>query len=95
MVRKDAYLLLREFDKKHYIPQKSFEYFNEVYSNQDMALLKNLVWGTIRNIIKIDFYLKKLIKNYKNTPPASKWILRLGAYQILNGCKKQKSPGVR
>lgn len=87
MIRKDAYLLLREFDKKHYIPQKSFEYFNEVYSNQDMALLKNLVWGTIRNIIKIDFYLKKLIKNYKNTPPASKWILRLGAYQILNGFK--------
>ncbi|WGS64244.1 transcription antitermination factor NusB [Marinitoga aeolica] len=87
MVRKDAYLLLREFDKKHYIPQKSFEYFNEIYSNQDMALLKNLVWGTIRNLVKIDFYLKKLIKNYKNTPPASKWILRLGAYQILNDFK--------
>ncbi|GAB6188802.1 16S rRNA (cytosine(967)-C(5))-methyltransferase [Marinitoga arctica] len=87
MIRKDAYLLLREFDKKHYIPQKSFEYFNKIYSNQDMALLKNLVWGTIRNLVKIDFYLKKLIKNYKNTPPASKWILRLGAYQILNNFK--------
>ncbi|WP_129408933.1 transcription antitermination factor NusB [Marinitoga lauensis] len=87
MVRKDAYLLLREFDKKHYIPQKSFEYFNEIYSNQDIALLKNLVWGTIRNLVKIDFYLKKLIRNYKNTPPASKWILRLGAYQILNDFK--------
>lgn len=87
MIRKDAYLLLREFDKKHYIPQKSFDYFNEIYSNQDMALLKNLVWGTIRNLVKIDFYLKKLIKNYKNIPPASKWILRLGAYQILNDFK--------
>ncbi|KLO22929.1 MULTISPECIES: transcription antitermination factor NusB [unclassified Marinitoga] len=87
MVRKDAYLLLREFDKKHYIPQKSFDYFTKIYSNQDMALLKNLVWGTIRNLVKIDFYLKKLIKNYKNIPPASKWILRLGAYQILNGFK--------
>ncbi|KAF2956423.1 transcription antitermination factor NusB [Marinitoga sp. 38H-ov] len=87
MVRKDAYLLLREFDKKHYIPQKSFDYFTNIYSNQDMALLKNLVWGTIRNLVKIDFYLKKLIKNYKNIPPASKWILRLGAYQILNNFK--------
>ncbi|MBM7559599.1 transcription antitermination factor NusB [Marinitoga litoralis] len=87
MVRKDAYLLLREFDKKHYIPQKSFDYFTNIYTNQDMALLKNLVWGTIRNLVKIDYYLKKLIKNYKDIPPASKWILRLGAYQILNNFK--------
>ncbi|APT75683.1 hypothetical protein LN42_04240 [Marinitoga sp. 1137] len=88
MVRKDAYILLREFEKKHYIPQTSFEYFNKIYSNEDMALLKNLVWGTIRNLIKIDWYLSFLVKNLKKTPPASKWMLRLGAYQILNGFKE-------
>ncbi|SHE63069.1 16S rRNA (cytosine967-C5)-methyltransferase [Marinitoga hydrogenitolerans DSM 16785] len=87
MIRRDAYLLLREFEKKHYIPQKSFEYFNEIYSNEDMALLKNLVWGTIRNLVKIDWYLKKLIKNYKSITPASKWMLRLGAYQLLSDFK--------
>ena len=55
-----------------------------ILSDRDKALTTELVYGTLRQQIYIDFLLARLAtKPLKKTPPFVREALRMGAYQIL------------
>lgn len=85
MTREYAYRILKNFDRHKNISFSEYKRALSVLPEKDSKLLKSLVWGTVRYYIKIDFILRKYIKNYDNLPPAYKTVLRLGIYQLMSG----------
>jgi len=85
MSRELAYKLIKNFDKRKSLSQTDYETAVKNVKPHDVKLLKKIVFGTIRNLTKIDYINKKLVKNYNKIPPASKAALRIGVYQLLEG----------
>jgi 16S rRNA (cytosine967-C5)-methyltransferase len=65
--------------------QENISYVLDNFSAEDRGFFTKVLNHTIRNHVKIDYILKKLIKNFKSLPPASKTFLRLGVSQLLLG----------
>jgi 16S rRNA (cytosine967-C5)-methyltransferase len=84
MVRLYAFNILKYYYKRGTLSQNDLSQAYSMLEGKDISLLNNLVYGTLRYTVKIDFYLNHLIKNFKSQPPASKTILRLGVYQLLS-----------
>ncbi|MGM0641186.1 MAG: transcription antitermination factor NusB [Thermotogota bacterium] len=91
MIRKSLYTILKNFYKRNILDQEKISYVLDNYNSEDRGFFTKVLNYTIRNHVKIDFILKKLIKNYKSIPPASKTFLRLGVSQLLLGIDEYAS----
>ncbi len=91
MIRKSLYTVLKNFYKRNILDQEKISYALDNYNSEDRGFFTKVLNYTIRNHVKIDFILKKLIKNYKSIPPASKTFLRLGISQLLLGIDEYAS----
>lgn len=85
MIRKQLFLILKKFYKRYYLNQDNISYILDNFSAEDRGFFTKVLNHTIKNHVKIDYILKKLIKNFKSLPPASKTFLRLGVSQLLLG----------
>ncbi|BBE31088.1 ribosomal RNA small subunit methyltransferase B [Tepiditoga spiralis] len=85
MVRSIAFKILKKFDKRYKVSIEDINIAKDILNDLQIRELKGMVWGTIRNLTKIDYILSKFVKNFNKNTPASKTILRLGVYQLLAG----------
>jgi 16S rRNA (cytosine967-C5)-methyltransferase len=85
LIRKQLFLILKKFYKRYYLNQDNISYILDNFSAEDRGFFTKVLNHTIKNHVKIDYILKKLIKNFKSLPPASKTFLRLGVSQLLLG----------
>ena len=85
MVRSVAFKILKKFDKRYKVSVEDINVAKDILNDLQIRELKGIIWGTIRNLTKIDYILSKFVKNFNKNTPASKTILRLGVYQFLAG----------
>lgn len=91
MIRKQIYIVLKDFYKRYNLNQNKISYVLENVNSENSGFFTKVLNHTIKNHIKIDYILKKLIKNFKSIPPASKTFLRLGVSQLLLGIDEYAS----
>jgi len=85
LIRSQLYTVLKKFYKRYSLNQENISYALDNLNAEDRGFFIKVLNHTIKNHIKIDFILKKLIKNFNSIPPASKTFLRLGVSQLLLG----------
>ena len=81
-VRKIAYRVLRKLERDKRFPTEETKSALSQMEKRERAFFKELVWGTMRKQIYIDWLLNKYLKN-PEIPPAIRVVLRIGVYQIL------------
>ena len=81
-VRKIAYRVLRKLEKDGRFPTEESKMALSRMEKRERAFFKELVWGTMRKQIYIDWLLNEYLKN-PEIPPAIRIALRMGVYQIL------------
>ncbi|MDM7323658.1 MAG: transcription antitermination factor NusB [Thermus sp.] len=55
------------------------------WPERDKAYTTHLVYGTLRHLRLLDFFLEPLLSRPEGLPPAVRWILRLGTWEWLSG----------
>ena len=81
-VRKIAYRLLRMFEKNKRFPTEEVKLALSRMKDKERAFFKELVWGTLRRQIYIDWVIDQYLKN-PEVPLAVRVALRMGTYQII------------
>lgn len=85
MIRKQLFAVLKKFYKRYSLNQENLSNILNNLSYEDRGFFIKVLNNTIKNHVKIDYILKKLIRNFNTIPPASKTFLRLGVSQLLLG----------
>ncbi len=81
-VRRLAYRALRMVYKRRRIPQSDIESTLSRLDGRDRAFFKEMVWGTLRRTVYLDWVIDSHLRN-PQIPPSVRVALRMGAYQIL------------
>lgn len=82
--RKTAFFVLRDIAQKKSYSNIAINRYIEKIDPDSTAFVRELVYGTLRNLIKIDYILGKLLKDpVEKTHINSLVILRMGIYQIM------------
>ena len=81
--RKTAFFILRDIQEKKSYSNIAINRHIERIEPESTAFVRELVYGTLRNLIKIDYVLDKLLKDpVEKTDVNSLVILRMGIYQL-------------
>lgn len=82
--RKTAFYVLRDIREKKSYSNIAINKHIERIEPESTAFVRELVYGTLKNLIKIDYILEKLLKDpVEKTDTNSLVILRMGIYQLM------------
>lgn len=82
--RKTAFYVLRDTEEKKSYSNIAINKYIEKVEPDSTAFVRELVYGTLKNRIKIDYILQRLLKDpLEKTDVNSRTILRMGIYQIM------------
>ncbi len=82
--RKTAFFVLRDIREKKSYSNIAINKHIERIEPESTAFVRELVYGTLKNLIRIDYILDKLLKDpVDKTDTNSLVILRMGIYQIM------------
>ncbi len=81
-VRALAYRTLRLVYKKRWIPWEEIRDVLSRLKGRDRAFFKELVWGTLRRTVYLDWVINVHLRR-PDIPPSIRVALRMGLYQIL------------
>ena len=84
--RKAAFdVLMSVLEGKKWLNRRLTAVLSEITAHRDRIFVTNLVYGTVKNVIYLDWALKNHLKGWRleELDPEVRTALRLGAYQIL------------
>lgn len=86
--REAAYKILHEIFEKNAYSNLTMRYSSQMekISLRDRALVTEIVYGTVRNKIYLDYIINKFVKNAKKVSGEMTTILRMSMYQLI-ACK--------